>query len=89
VDFVVCTLAVKKKKLRQVSICRIGPFPCELAQSVYRLATGWATDGSEFEFREGKKFSLHLPDWLRGPHGGETKINSNYYHNPASQCSLK
>jgi hypothetical protein len=26
VDFVVCTLAVKKK-IRAVSICRIGPFP--------------------------------------------------------------
>jgi hypothetical protein len=29
VDFVVCTLAVKKKKSGQVSICRIGPFPCK------------------------------------------------------------
>jgi hypothetical protein len=28
VDFVVCTLAVKKKS-GQVSICRIEPFPCE------------------------------------------------------------
>jgi hypothetical protein len=28
VDFVVCTLAVKKKS-GQVSICRIGPFPCK------------------------------------------------------------
>jgi hypothetical protein len=28
VDFVVCTLAVKKKS-GQVSTCRIGPFPCE------------------------------------------------------------
>jgi hypothetical protein len=28
VDFVVCTLAVKNKS-GQVSICRIGPFPCE------------------------------------------------------------
>jgi hypothetical protein len=32
VDFVVCTLAVKKKKKKksgQVSTCRIGPFPCQ------------------------------------------------------------
>jgi hypothetical protein len=29
VDFVVCTLAVKKKKSGQVSTCRIGPFPCK------------------------------------------------------------
>jgi hypothetical protein len=29
VGFVVCTLAVKKKSW-QVSICRIGPFPCQL-----------------------------------------------------------
>jgi hypothetical protein len=28
VDFVVCTLAVKKKS-GQVSTCRIGPFPCK------------------------------------------------------------
>jgi hypothetical protein len=28
VDFVVCTLAVKKKS-GQVSTCRIGPFPCQ------------------------------------------------------------
>jgi hypothetical protein len=28
VDFVVCTLAVKKKSA-QVSTCRIGPFPCK------------------------------------------------------------
>jgi hypothetical protein len=28
-DFVVCTLAVKKKKSGQVSTCRIGPFPCQ------------------------------------------------------------
>jgi hypothetical protein len=27
-DFVVCTLGVKKKS-GQVSTCRIGPFPCE------------------------------------------------------------
>jgi hypothetical protein len=31
VDFVVCTLAVKKKS-GQVSTCRIGPFPCESIQ---------------------------------------------------------
>jgi hypothetical protein len=30
VDFVVCTLAVEKKKSGQVSTCRIGPFPCQL-----------------------------------------------------------
>jgi hypothetical protein len=30
VDFVVCTLAVKKES-GQVSTCRIGPFPCELS----------------------------------------------------------
>jgi hypothetical protein len=29
VDFVVCTLAVKKRKSGQVSTCRIGPFPCK------------------------------------------------------------
>jgi hypothetical protein len=29
VDFVVCTLAVKKKKSGQVSTCRIGQLPCE------------------------------------------------------------
>jgi hypothetical protein len=28
VDFVVCTLAVKRKS-GQVSTCRIGPFPCK------------------------------------------------------------
>jgi hypothetical protein len=32
VDFVVCTLAVKKKS-GQVSICRIGPFPCKTDES--------------------------------------------------------
>jgi hypothetical protein len=31
VDFVVCTIAMKKKS-GQVSTCRIGPFPCELSQ---------------------------------------------------------
>jgi hypothetical protein len=31
VDFVVCTLTVKKKKSGQVSTYRIGPFPCELS----------------------------------------------------------
>jgi hypothetical protein len=35
VDFVVCTLAVKEKS-GQVSICRIGPFPCELSASPSR-----------------------------------------------------
>jgi hypothetical protein len=34
VDFVVCTLAVKKKKSGQVSICRIGPFPCKRCEKV-------------------------------------------------------
>jgi hypothetical protein len=28
VDFVVCTLAVKKES-GQISTCRIGPFPCQ------------------------------------------------------------
>jgi hypothetical protein len=32
VDFVVCTLAVKRKS-GQVSTCRIGPFPCEIVGS--------------------------------------------------------
>jgi hypothetical protein len=32
VDFVVCTLAVKKKS-GQVSTCRIGPFPCQITAS--------------------------------------------------------
>jgi hypothetical protein len=32
VDFVVCTLAMKKKNiLGQVSTCRIGPFPCQFS----------------------------------------------------------
>jgi hypothetical protein len=39
VDFVVCTLAVKKKS-GQVSICRIGPFPCETGKKT-------ATSGKE------------------------------------------
>jgi hypothetical protein len=29
-----------------------------VAQSVQRLSTGWASDGSEFESRKGKKCSL-------------------------------
>jgi hypothetical protein len=36
VDFVVCTLAVKKKS-GQVSICRIGPFPCECIFSLFNI----------------------------------------------------
>jgi hypothetical protein len=34
VDFVVCTLAVKKKS-GQVSTCRIGPFPCQMKPTGY------------------------------------------------------
>jgi hypothetical protein len=34
-DFVVCTLAVKKKKSGQVSTCRIGPFPCKTYGEMY------------------------------------------------------
>jgi hypothetical protein len=34
VDFVVCTLAVKKKKSGKVSTCRIGPCPCENDQGM-------------------------------------------------------
>jgi hypothetical protein len=29
-----------------------------IAQSVYRLATGWTAEGSEFESRWGQKFSI-------------------------------
>jgi hypothetical protein len=32
VNFVVCTLAVKKKRSGQVLTCRIGPFPCKTVQ---------------------------------------------------------
>jgi hypothetical protein len=37
VDFVVYTLAVKKKS-GQVSTCRIGPFPCQTQPSVQNAA---------------------------------------------------
>jgi hypothetical protein len=36
VDFVVCTLAVKKKS-GQVSTCRIGPFPCKLSHGRFTV----------------------------------------------------
>jgi hypothetical protein len=36
VDFVVCTLAVKKKS-GQVSTCRIGPFPCQADNNSRKL----------------------------------------------------
>jgi hypothetical protein len=38
VDFVVCTLAVQKKKSGQVSTSRIGPFPCDIENVVMRFA---------------------------------------------------
>jgi hypothetical protein len=42
VDFVLCTLAVKKKS-GQVSLCRIGPFPCEIPKlGMYEAATHFA-----------------------------------------------
>jgi hypothetical protein len=31
-----------------------------IAQLVYRLATGWTTERSEFKFRWGQEFSLHV-----------------------------
>jgi hypothetical protein len=38
------------------------------AQSVLRLATGWTTDGSGFQSREGLEFvSTHRLDRLRAP----------------------
>jgi hypothetical protein len=40
-----------------------------IAQSVQRLATGWATEGSEFEYRWGQEFSLlHVVQTDSGAH---------------------
>jgi hypothetical protein len=38
VDFVVCTLYSENKKSGQVSICRIGPFPCKL-EAVFSMVS--------------------------------------------------
>jgi hypothetical protein len=39
-----------------------------ISQSVYRLATGWAKEGSEFESRNGEEFFLHVVQTGSGFH---------------------
>jgi hypothetical protein len=40
----------------------------QITQSVYRLATRWMTEGSEFESRRGQEFSLHVVQTGSGVH---------------------
>jgi hypothetical protein len=55
VDFVVCTLAVKKKS-GQISTCRIGPFPCKHRDSLnwmVILTSGTVTISCRYNFQNG------------------------------------
>jgi hypothetical protein len=54
-------------------------------QSVQRLATGWTTEGSEFEYRYGQEFSLlHVVQTSSGVHPacrGQENVDL-YIHSP-------
>jgi hypothetical protein len=73
-----------------------------VAQSVERLATGWTTEGSEFECREGQEFSLcHIVQTSSGAHPDSSPVGTGAlslavkwpgreaYHSPQTSAEVK
>jgi hypothetical protein len=57
------SLTVKKSGVRRALLRNIPTGPLRDSDWL----TGWTTEGSEFEYRQGQEFSPCRPDWLWGP----------------------
>jgi hypothetical protein len=80
VDFVLCTLAVeKKKKSGQVSTCRIGPFPCQFILTALYVLTQlcrWGKYAGAFCYRG--MTTVGLMEWF--PHSDKIYATTMTLH---------